>query len=306
MDYDWDALHREKDHSNPELKRRKGSVAMRLLRRPVLALGLSVTLVSMSDPLYGQGGGPRPSEPARPWPPARTADGQPDVQGNWRPILGGTHSLDPAQSSAADFEARVSGVNKRNPSRIVDPPDGHIPYQPWAAALQKRLAAEFENPTRPEHIDTQTRCLVPGVPRLYYFPTFRIIQPPGSIVFVWDEYHTFRVVPLDGRPRAAANVKLWMGEGRGRWEGNTLVVDVTNNNALTWIDQAGAYHSDALHVVERFAFVDANTINYEATLEDPKAYTRPWKIAFTHKRTAEQGFELLEDACIEGLSAAPH
>ena len=128
LDYDWDALHREQRIPSrfAGLKRGKGSVAMRLLRRPVLALGLSVALVSMSVSLSGQGG-PRPSEPARPWPPARTADGQPDVQGNWRPILGGTHSLDPAQSSAADFEARVSGVSKRNPSRIVDPPDGHIP-----------------------------------------------------------------------------------------------------------------------------------------------------------------------------------
>ena len=298
MDYDWDALHREKDHPNPELKRGKGSVAMRLLRRPVLALGLSVALVSMSVPLSGQGGGPRPSEPARPWPPARTPDGQPDVQGNWRPILGGTHSLDPAQSSAADFEARVSGVNKRNPSRIVDPPDGHIPYQPWAAVLQKRLAAEFENPTRPEHIDTQTRCLVPGVPRLYYFPTFRIIQPPGSIVFVWDEYHTFRVVPLDGRPRAAANVKLWMGEGRGRWEGNTLVVSTTNLKAKSRLDVLGDFFSDNAEIVERFIFVDANTMNYEATITDPTVFTRPWTMRVAQRRMPEE--EFLEFACHEG------
>jgi len=271
---------------------------MRLLRRPVLALGLSVALVSMSVPLFGQGGGPRPSEPARPWPPARTADGQPDVQGNWRPVIGGTHSLDPAQSSAADFEERTGGAARRNPSRIVDPPDGHIPYQPWAAALQKRLAAEFENPTRPEHIDTQTRCLVPGVPRLYYFPTFRIIQPPGSIVFVWDEYHTFRVVPLDGRPRAAANVKLWMGEGRGRWEGNTLVVSTTNLKAKSRLDVLGDFFSDNAEIVERFIFVDANTMNYEATITDSTVFTRPWTMRVAQRRMPEE--EFLEFACHEG------
>jgi hypothetical protein len=94
---------------------------------------------------------------------------------------------------------------------------------------------------------------------------------------------------------------MWMGDSRGRWEGNTLVIDVTNHNDLTWFDQAGGYHSDALHVVERLTFVDADTINYEATLEDPKAYTRPWKIAFTILRHKEEGFELLEDACFEGV-----
>src|SRR5687768_3470829 len=85
-----------------------------------------------------------------------TPDGQPDVQGVWRPILPGTHSLNPAKSSNSDFAERVSGVVKESPSRIIDPPDGAIPYQPWAAALQKQQAVDFEHPTRPEHMDTAT------------------------------------------------------------------------------------------------------------------------------------------------------
>ena len=113
-----------------------------------------MALVSLSVSLSGQGAAPQPPASPRPWPPALTPDGQPDVQGSWRPVLGGTHSLDPAKSGAADFEERITGVVKLNPSRIVDPPDGHIPYQPWAAALQKELEAVYENPTRPEHIDT--------------------------------------------------------------------------------------------------------------------------------------------------------
>ena len=269
---------------------------MRLLLGAVMA---AVALISLPVSLWAQGEAPPPSAPARSWPPAKMADGQPDVQGNWRPVIGGTHTLNPAQSSAADFEARRSGVAaKRNPSRIVDPPDGNIPYQPWAAALQKKLEAEFENPTRPEHIDTQTRCLVPGVPRLYYFPTFRILQPPGSVVFVWDEYHTFRVVPVDGRPRVGSNVKLWMGDGRGRWEGNTLVVETTNLKAISRLDVVGDFFSDNAQIVERFIFVDANTMNYEATITDPTVFTRPWTIRVAQRRMPDE--EFLEFACHEG------
>jgi len=225
------------------------------LHQTVMALGIGVALASLPAPLSGQGAAPQRAVSPRPWPPALMPDGQPDVQGSWRPVIGGTQSVDPAKSSAADFEERIGGVVKPNPSRIVDPPDGHIPYQPWALALQKKLEAAYENPTRPEHIDTQTRCLLGPVPRLYYFPTFRIIQTAGSVVFVWDEYHAFRVVPLDGRPHVGANMKLWMGDARGRWEGNTLVVDTTNLNAKSRLDVIGDFFSDNAHIVERFIFV---------------------------------------------------
>lgn len=270
---------------------------MRLLQ-VVMAFAVGVALVSLSDVVSGQGAVPQPPASPRPWPPALTPDGQPDVQGSWRPVLGGTQSLDPAQSSAADFEERLTGVVKRNPSRIVDPPDGHIPYQAWAAALQKELAAVYENPIKPEHIDTQTRCLVPGVPRMYYFPTFRILQPAGSVVFVWDEYHVFRVVPLDGRPHVGANVKLWMGDARGRWEGNALVVDTTNLNAKSRLDVIGDFFSENAHIVERFIFVDANTMNYEATITDPTVFTRPWTMRVAQRRLPDD--EFWEWACHEG------
>ena len=264
-----------------------------------MALGLSVALASLSASLSGQGAATnRPAAPNRPWPPALTPDGQPDMQGTWRPVSGGTHSLDPALSSAAEFEQRVTGVIKRNPSLIVDPPDGHIPYQPWAAALQKALAAAYENPTRPEHVDTQTRCLVPGVPRLYYFPTFRILQPAGSVVFIWDEYHAFRVIPLDGRPHVGPNVKLWMGDGRGRWEGNTLVVNTTNLNAKSRLDVIGDFFSDNATIEERFIFVDGSTMNYEATITDPTVFTRPWTMRVGQRRMPDD--EFWEFACHEG------
>jgi hypothetical protein len=274
------------------------------LHKAVMVLGIGVALLSLSASLSGQGALPQPQALPRPWPPALTPDGQPDVQGSWRPVNGGTHSLDPAKSGAADFEERTTGVVKRNPSLIVDPPDGHIPYQPWAAALQKELAAVYENPTKAEHIDTQTRCLLPGVPRLYYFPTFRILQPAGSVVFVWDEYHAFRVVPLDGRPHLGANVKLWIGDGRGRWEGNTLVVDTTNLNAKSRLDVVGDFFSDNAHIVERFIFVGADTMNYEATITDPTVFTRPWTMRVAQRRMPDD--EFWEWACHEGERDAAH
>ncbi len=126
-----------------------------------------------------------------------------------------------------------------------------------------------------------------------YSSDLQILQPPGHVVFLAGFNHSYRVVPLDGRPHLPENVKLFMGDSRGRWEGNTLIVDVTNNNDKTWLDVIGSFHSDALHVVERFTVVDARTINYEATIEDPKVYTRPWKLALVleriHERTLSSG-----------------
>lgn len=265
------------------------------LHHATLALGIGAALLASAAPVSGQGEmPPRPAAPAaRPWPPARTPDGQPDVQGMWRPEIPGTHSLNPAQSSGAEFEERVTGKGKRNPSRIVDPPDGAIPYQPWAAALQKKLEAEFENPTRPEHIDTATRCLVPGVPRLYYFPAFRIMQPAGSVVFVWDDHHAYRVIPLDGRPHVGPDVKLWMGDGRGRWEGNTLVVDTTNFTNLSAFQGSG----EKLHLVERFTRVADDTLIYQFTAEDPTTWSKAWTAEIPWTKT--QG-PVYEWACHEG------
>ena len=268
------------------------------MRQLVAAFWLSALFVSLSVSLSGQGQAANPATPARPWPPARLSDGQPDMHGTWRPVSGGTHSLDPALSSAAEFEQRVTGVVRRNPSFVVDPADGHIPYQPWAKALQQGLVAAYENPTRPEHVDTQTRCLLPGIPRLYYFPTFRFIQTPGTVVIMWDEYHAFRVIPLDGRPRLSPNIKLWMGDGRGRWEGTTLVVETTNLNAKARLDVVGDFFSDKATIVERFVFADANTMNYEATITDPAVFTRPWTIRIPQRRMADD--EFWEFACHEG------
>jgi len=246
-----------------------------------------------------------PAATAKAWSPERLPDGQPDVQseGFWTADIGADEADDIEKGSDV-IHAKMAGRPAQPSDMIVDPPDHTIPYTPAAAAIKNRRFANRHNPDLKVR-DPIARCLLAGVPRFEFLQPFRIIQNPGYVLFLYQYEHAFRVITLDGRPHIDENIKLWRGDSRGRWEGNTLVVDVTNHDARTWFDQAGAYHSDALHVVERFAVVDADTINFEATLEDPKAYTKPWKIAFTIKRSAVKGFELLEDACYEGLYYAP-
>jgi hypothetical protein len=266
----------------------------------IIAFGIGIALSLTTVPLRGQAQNGAANRPAasKPWPPQKLADGQPDVQGIWAAVNGGSTSLTNPISGGEDFDRRVTGENIRRPSRVIDPPDGLLPYQPWAAARQKRQESDYERPSRPEHIDTQHRCLISGIPRLYTIvPSFRIIQIPGSVVFVWDEYHAYRVIPLDGRPHIAPNVKLWMGDARGHWEGNTLVVDTTNMRGarLTYI---GDFYSENAHVTERITFVDADNMTYQATVDDPTVFTRPWTFKIGHRRRPDD--ETWESACWEG------
>lgn len=265
-----------------------------------VAFGIGVALLSMTAPVAGQGrgGGANSAESTRPWPPQKLSDGQPDVQGIWAATMAGSTSLTNPITGGEDFDRRLTNTEIKRPSRIVDPPDGQLPYQPWAAALQKQEENNYDHPTRPEHIDTQHRCLLSGIPRLYTIvPAYKIVQAPGQVIFVWDEYHAYRVIPLDGRPHVASNVKLWMGDARGHWEGNTLVVDTTNLRGAR-LSFIGDFNSDNAHVVERMTFSDANTMTYEATVTDPSVFTRPWTLRIVHKRKPDD--EVWENACWEG------
>jgi hypothetical protein len=245
----------------------------------------------------------------QPWRPAVLSDGQPDVQGDWDPEHTGTFDITDPRAGGGRLDEVIREqkgiVRVRKPSRVVDPPDGTIPYQPWAAAKQKVLGDHADTPTAPEHIDPQARCLAGGVPREMFHSQVRFLQSPGQVVLLNSQNHTYRVVPLDGRPHAGPHTKLWMGDSRGQWEGTTLVVDVTNQNGKGRLDMVGNFFSDAAHVVERFEFVDANTFNYRATIEDPAVYTRPWTIGSKFVRGKRgQGEEYWEDACHEGERSA--
>ncbi len=240
--------------------------------------------------------------PARAWNPSRTSDGQPDVQGFW--TQGRRLALYNIEEGADERHVLLSGNPTDRQSLIVDPPDGRIPYQPWARAKRQEISDNHTNLTKWEYVDPHLRCFLSGVPRVFYQGTFQIVQPPGHVVILQEYNHGSRIIPLDGRPHVGDNIKLWMGDSRGRWEGNTLVVDVTSNNDKTWFDIVGGFHSDALRIRERYTFVDPDTISYEATFEDPKVYTRPFKMALTFGRTVRgeeaRNYELLESACYEG------
>src|SRR5262245_38047071 len=263
----------------------------------VFSIGAAVWLTTITIVGQQRGGAAAPGV-SRPWPPERLADGQPDVQGLWSAVNAGSTSLTNPVSGGADFDRRATGVEARVPSRIIDPPDGQLPYQPWAAARVKQQGEDYRKPTKPEHIDPQHRCLMSGVPRLYTIvPSFKIIQPPGSIVFIWDEYHAYRIVPLDGRPHVAPNVKVEVGDGRLRWVGDALVIDTTNVRGAR-LTYTGDFHSENAHIVERLSFSDANTMNYEATVDDPTVFTRPWTMRVVERRRPDD--EMWETACHEG------
>ena len=264
-------------------------------KTPVLVAAAMAALAWMTGPVLGQEGARAGNQTVKPSTTfERLADGQPNVQGMWAAVNGSTVSLTNPISQQADFERQ----NVRLPSRIVDPPDGLVPYQPWAAAKQKQQSIDYAWPTKPEHIDTQHRCLLSGVPRLYFIiPSFKIIQGRDTVVFVWDTYHAYRVIPLDGRPHVASNVKLWMGDGRGRWEGNTLIIDTTGVKGAR-LTYTGDFYSDNAHIVERLTFVDRDNMIYEATIDDPTVFTRPWTIRVAERRRPDE--ELWESACYEG------
>jgi hypothetical protein len=238
--------------------------------------------------------------------------GQPDIQGFWRPVVdGASHSVEEGPEPA---NASITGQRDRKRQTIIvgGGTDPQLPYQPWAAAKRLDHLANFHTPTQWAHLDPEDRCLLNGVPRSNYRGTMQILQSPGYVTILYEWNHAYRVIPLDGRPHAPAAVKQWNGDSRGRWEGNTLVVDVSNflvddaeHNVQPWFDSHGSFYSDALHVVERYTVVNADTIRYEATVEDPKVFTRPWQVGFTVSRNKQPGYELLEEACVEGERNTP-
>ena len=262
---------------------------------PVSACGLMAGIVLLVAALPGNAQGfRRQRPPVKAGPFQRLPDGKPDMQGFWQ-----TNNF----FTAFDLETHEKaeyGV-PAGKGVIVDPPDGKIPYQPWALAKKRDLSEHHM------YDDPQAHCYLSGVPRQMYTPFgFQILQPRGYVVFLFEAFHSYRIIPLDGRPHASSPIHLFEGDSRGHWEGDTLVVDVTNQNDKTWFDMAGNFHSDQLHVVERFTPLDANTINYEATLDDPKVFSQPFKIAFSFGRNPDPNYQQMEYACVEGEKDLQH
>jgi hypothetical protein len=208
----------------------------------------------------------------------RTADGKPNLAGIWQAY----------STAAADLEDHAARNNMPAGRSVVE--GSTIPYQPWAAA---KKAENFQNRQK---ADPLNQCYMPGVPRIMYldFP-FQIFQTPEAVAITFEWSLDYRLIPTNGSPHPP-DITYWLGDSRGRWDGDTLVVDVANNNDQTWFDMAGNFHSDALHVVERYRMADADTIEYEATIEDSKVFTKPWTINVAlHRRTDRD--RLFEYSC---------
>ncbi|HVY65539.1 MAG TPA: hypothetical protein VHH11_12030 [Gammaproteobacteria bacterium] len=209
----------------------------------------------------------------------RTPSGKPDLQGIWR-----------VQNRAA-YDLRYHAARFEMPAgeSVID--GGEIPYQPWAAEQQRKNFAGRAT------LDPFRSCYLPGVPRIMYleFP-FQIFQTNDHVAITFEWSQVYRLIYTNGQPTMHEGIESWMGNSRGHWEGDVLVVSVTDHNDRTWLDAAGNFHSDALKVTERFKLRDANTIDYEATIEDPKVFTRPWKIHMPLHRQTDMT-RLLEYQC---------
>jgi hypothetical protein len=209
----------------------------------------------------------------------RAADGKPDFSGIWQVM------------STANWNILPHAASKDGPAGMGVVEGGELPYQSWA--VQKR----DENYKNRLTADTDAKCFLPGVPRIMYEPfPFQISQTPAAVMMFFEYEHAVRNVFMNtAHPRGP--IEWWMGDSRGTWDGDTLVVDVVHFNNETWFDRMGNHHSEQLHVVERYNFLDADHINYEATIEDLKVFTRPWKMHMVFYRHKEPNFQLLEYEC---------
>ena len=219
----------------------------------------------------------------------RTRDGKPDLNGIWQTM----------NAAHWDIQGHAAQPGPSEYGALFSVPAGQgvvvgntIPYQEWA--LEQRRT-NFENRWE---LDPEAKCFLPGVPRATYMPfPFQIVQSTNVIMMIYEYASANRTIPLTPIPAAPADA--WMGYSQGRWEGDTLVVEVTNFNGLTWFDRAGNFHSDGLHVTERYTPTDPNALSYEVTIEDPKVFTRTWQMQMPLYRRLEENVQLLEFKCVE-------
>src|SRR6204780_4429307 len=229
----------------------------------------------------------RTPTPQQPLP--RTADGKPNFEGIWQA----------SSTAAADLEDHAARYNMLGGRFVFVGTE--IPYQSWAVA---KKAENFQNR---QNADPVGKCYIPGVPRIMYldFP-FQIFQTPQAVAMTFEWSLDYRLIYTDGSRHPDADSTFWMGDSRGRWDGDTLVVDVANNNDKTWFDMAGDFHSDALHVVERYHMTDPDTIQYEATIDDSKVFTKTWTIRLPLRRRTDRDrlFEYVCQAEVEETNGA--
>lgn len=220
----------------------------------------------------------------------RTADDKPNLNGIWQAV--NTANWDLLDHPAGPGTVVALGALGAVPGGMGVVEGNEIPYKPEAAAKKKENASDWLSR------DPLVKCYLPGVPRATYLPfPFQIVQGADSILIAYEFAHASRTIEMKSKEQSPLD--SWMGWSRGRWEGDTLVVDVTNFNDRTWFDMAGDFHSEALHVVERYTPTSPDHLLYEATIEDPNVFTRPWKIRMPLYRRIEPRMELAEFRCVE-------
>lgn len=231
--------------------------------RPLIALALGLLLA-----------GPAAAELPR------TAAGQPDFSGIWQTL------------SAADSGLEAHSVRRDAPPAPGVVEGGSIPYQAWA--LEQRARNFAERAAR----DPARHCFSLGTPRGVYYPEpFQILQRERDLTLLFQRGFRTRTIHTNDSLHPEGPIGFWFGDSRARWEGDTLVVDVVDFNGETWLDSSGNFHGENLHITERWQLLDANTLQYHATLEDPEVYTRPWSISLQLHRIREPGFQLIENTC---------
>jgi hypothetical protein len=226
----------------------------------------------------------------------------PDLNGIWQAVNSANWDLEPHAAAPAPFPGLLGTIGAQPAGQgVVE--GGAIPYQPWAAAKKKEnFEKRLNHPTTHDLNETtgdpEAKCYLPGVPRATYLGLpFQIIETNKQILMSYEFASATRTIFMDRKPEPPAN--SWMGWSIGNWDGDTLVVDVTAQNDKTWFDRAGNFHSDALHVVERYTPISPYHLMYEATIEDPKVFTRPWKIRMPLYRRIEPNVQTLEFKCVE-------
>jgi hypothetical protein len=220
----------------------------------------------------------------------RTSDGKPNLNGIWQALNEAYWDIE-AHAAAPSSVLALGAAGAIPPGQgIVE--GGLLPYLPAAAEQKKK---NFENRLT---LDPETKCYLPGVPRANYMPyPFQIIQTPKYIMMVYTFARAVRTIYMDDHQEAPAD--SWMGWSNGRWENETLVVDTTGFNGMAWLDRAGNFHSEALHVVERFTATGPDHLLYEATIEDKNVFSRPWKISMPIYRRMEKNAQILDFRCVE-------
>jgi hypothetical protein len=232
----------------------------------------------------------------------RTSDGKPDLNGIWQALNEANYDLE-GHSARAAMALRTGPYGAVPAASVLAlgavgavPPSlgvvegGTIPYKPEALAAKKENQADWINR------DPEIKCYLPGMPRATYMPyPFQIVQSSSAMTFVYEYAGAVRNIYLKDPGPAPAD--SWMGQSVGRWEGETLVINITDMNEKTWFDRAGDFHSDRLHVVERYTRASPDVISYEATIEDPEVFTRPWKITMPLYR--RQDTQILDFKCVE-------